>query len=307
MIDASAVTKLITHDNCADGLASAMLVRDALPHVEVVFAQYNTPSLEQLPATAGLLFCDITPPRARAGEFVEAGAIVLDHHTHARDIVELFGERGVFADESDHPGVSGALLAFEHVRGDAVVHRRWDRRGVAAEFARLVGIRDTWQRDSPDWDHANDLHAALMGLPQAYWLRTDGRGISNAMSVDSFELGKMWRAKRAATVAEICGTGSLGLVDPTGREWAVFPDARGHTSDVAEAGRLFGIPVTCGWFQTVAYGALKTVLSLRSDGTLDVGALCKRFGGGGHSRAAGCTLDESDPLVAVRRVMGEAT
>lgn len=305
MIDLKAVTKLVTHDNCADGLASAMIVRDALPHVEVVFAQYNTPSLDLLPATPGLLFCDIAPPRARAGEFVEAGALVLDHHAHARDIVELFGERGVFADEAALPGVSGAALAYEHV-WEATRGREPGLRKVE-DFARLVGIRDTWQKDSPDWDHANDLHAALMGLPQAYWLRPDGRGISNAMSADSFELGKLGRAKRAATVAEICGTGSLGLVDPAGREWLVFPDRASYTSDVGEAGRLFGIPVTCGWFQTVAYGQLRTVLSLRSDGTLDVGALCKRFGGGGHTRAAGCTLDESHPLVAVRRVLGEAT
>jgi hypothetical protein len=308
MIDVSQVTKLVTHDHCADGLASAMIVRDALPHAEVVFAQYNTPSLEDLPATPGLLFCDITPPRARAAEFVAAGAIVLDHHAHARDIVELFGERGHFADELEWPGVSGACLAYQAIW---LEFHPQDRRNTVREFARLVGIRDTWQKESPDWDHANDLHAALMGLPRDYWLRADGRGIANAMSVDSFELGKLWRAQRRVVVADICGSGSLGLVDPAGREWAVFPDARGHTSDVAEASRLFGIPVTCGWFQTVTYGQLRTVLSLRSDGAagnpLDVGALCKRFGGGGHTRAAGCTLDESDPLVAVRRVMGEAT
>lgn len=31
--------------------------------------------------------------------------------------------------------------------------------------------------------------------------------------------------------------------------------------------------------------------SVRSDGCLDASALCARFGGGGHSRAAGCTLE----------------
>ena len=309
MIDCSRITKLITHGSCADGLASAMIVRDALPHVEVVFAQYNTPSLDALQATPGLLFCDITPPRDRAAEFAAAGAIVLDHHKHARDIVELFGERGRFADEADEPGVSGAWLAYAYVwnQGDAVSPD--DPPLKMEDFARLVGIRDTWQKDSPDWERANDLHAALMGLPQAFWL---SEGVTVAMSEQTFELGAMWRAQRRTTVGDICESGTLGLTDPAGREWVVFPDAHRHTSDVAEASRLFGIPVTCGWFQVVTDDDVWTVLSLRSDGSgdlgppLDVGALCKRFGGGGHSRAAGCKLNVCDPLVAVRRVMEEA-
>jgi oligoribonuclease NrnB/cAMP/cGMP phosphodiesterase (DHH superfamily) len=307
-IDCSQVTKLITHDSCADGLASAMIVRDALPHVEVVFAQYNTPSLDELEATPGLLFCDITPPRERAAEFVAAGAIVLDHHKHARDIVELFGERGVFADETTSPGWSGATLAYL-----AVWFPRASERSNPAvkDFARLIGTRDTWQRQSPDWELANDLHAALMGLPREWWISPGG--LELAMLPDTLELGKLWRAKRAETVAKIVAAGTVRFVDPSGREWAVFPDAHRHTSDVAEAMRLRGVTVTCGWFQTVADGRLSTVLSLRSDGTgalgvpLDVGALCKTFGGGGHSRAAGCTVAASDPLVAVHRVMADAT
>jgi len=78
VIDCSKVTKLITHDSCADGLASAMIVKDALPAVEVVFAQYGTPSLEELEPSPGLLFCDLTPPRARAQAFADAGAICAD-------------------------------------------------------------------------------------------------------------------------------------------------------------------------------------------------------------------------------------
>ncbi len=296
-------TKLITHDSCADGLASAMIVRDALPGIEVVFAQYGQPSLEALSPSRGLLFCDITPPRERAAEFVAAGATVLDHHKHARDIVELFGERGVFADEVSVPGISGAWLAYEHV-WRPLVPPGYGGDCAPLDFARLVGIRDTWQKDSPDWERANDLHVALMGMPRAYWLRPGG--IAQAMSDDTRDLGRMWRAQRSERVGDVCETGSLGLTDSAGREWLAFPDAHGLTSDVAEAARVFGIPVTCGWFQLAEDGHVNTVLSLRSDGTVDVGALAKRFGGGGHSRAAGCKLPGENPLDAVRLVMGEA-
>lgn len=298
------LTKLITHANCADGLATAMIVRDALPEIEIVFAQYGTPSLDDLPATTGLLFCDITPPRERIAEFVDAGAIVLDHHAGQRDIVEAFGVRGVFADEKTAPGVSGAMLAYEHVwrplecRNDPDVH----------QLARLTGIRDTWQRDSPSWELACDLQAALLGMPEQWW--TGPGAISRALSDGALELGRMRRSERREKVERIARAGTLALEDRAGRRWAAFPDGGALTSDVAEALRESGAAhVTCGWFQRVSdakVGALETVLSLRSDGSLDVAALCRGFGGGGHTRAAGCRMPLESPLEAVRRLIEAA-
>lgn len=304
MVDTRGVTKLITHDACADGLSCAMIVQDALPHVEVVFAQHGTASLDGLAPSSGLLFCDIAPPRERAQAFVDAGAIVLDHHKHARDVVELFGDRGRFADELANPGVSGATLAYWHVW----VAAQGRESSEVETFARLVGIRDTWQTKSPSWDLANDLHAALMGMPREWWL---GAGaIGRALSPHTLEMGRLRRRQRAETVAKICYSGTLSLLDQAGRQWGAFPDGGHLTSDVAEALRQRGIAVTCGWFQTCVDGQVQTVLSLRSDGArenaLDVGALCKSFGGGGHTRAAGCRVLVSDPLVAVRRVMEAA-
>src|SRR5690606_8609146 len=143
------------------------------------------------------------------------------------------------------------------------------------------------------------------GLPRQWWL--SGGGITTAMSPSTLGLGRLWRAKRAETVSQICDAGVLTMGDAAGRRWAAFPDSSHYVSDVAERLRQRGIGVTCGWFQTVVDGALQTVLSLRSDGSLDVGALCSSLGGGGHSRAAGCRLALESPLEAVRRVMEAAS
>lgn len=110
-----AVKTIVTHDNCADGLASAMILRDVLPKAQLLFLQYNSPDHLNLEATEGMLFCDFSPPAGRVEEFTKAGAVVLDHHKGAKDIVAAFGEFGVFADEKDDPGVSGAVLAFREV------------------------------------------------------------------------------------------------------------------------------------------------------------------------------------------------
>jgi len=291
--------KLITHDNCADGLASAMIVRDAFPDIEVVFAQYGQPSLEALPAEEGLLFCDITPPRERVAEFVAAGATVLDHHKHARDIVEAFGVRGVFADEIARPGWCGAVLAYTHLW----VPTRWEglpNIDVVSRFAHWTGIRDTWQRDSLEWEAANDLHSVLMGLPREFWLRPGA--ISKALGGDMLELGRLFRDKRLDKAQGLAASGCILVRGADNRVWGTFPDSAAYTSDVAEALREQGVPLCCGWFQQVTNGRLETVLSLRSDGSVDVGALAATFGGGGHSRAAGCRIDESNAMAAVARV-----
>lgn len=294
------ISVLVTHDNCADGLASAMVALDACPNIKVVFAQYNQPSLEELQPAEGMVFCDITPPRTRVRDFVDAGAWCLDHHKHARDIVDAFGKQGHFADEVERPGWSGALLAYAHIW----VPQLWgsldgDRMRRISDFARLAGIRDTWQNHDPDWELAQDLHATLMGLPRGHWLRPGG--VERAMSGEWLTLGKMFRAQRADQTRAICERGCI-------REdgWAFFPGTGAVMSDTAEALRGEGVRIALGWFQVIKAGEIQTVCSLRSDGSLDVGALCKRFGGGGHSRAAGCTLPYSDAWEAVNRIRSVA-
>lgn len=305
---------LVTHDDCADGLASAMIVADACPGIEVVFAQHNTPSLTELEPRPRMLFCDIAPPRERAHLFVEAGATVLDHHRHARDIVELFGERGVFADEELEPGVSGALLAYRevwrpmraknlHARVDA-----WhpERAKEIHFFAQLVAIRDTWQRESAQWVNACALHSLLMAIPRDYWVGH----LYRVFDSDMEELGGILYKNRLAQVDKLIRDGAFKLLDEDGgsrRRWALFPDSNHLVSDVAEKLRELRIAdVVCGWWQTMNDGELSTVLSLRSNGSLDVGALAKRFGGGGHTRAAGCAVKALDSMLAAESLFWAA-
>ncbi|HZL96812.1 MAG TPA: hypothetical protein VFB99_24365 [Vicinamibacterales bacterium] len=61
------VTRIVTHADCADGIASAMLLHDALPEATVEFVQYNTPEWRDLAATPGMLFCDMIPGKRWMG------------------------------------------------------------------------------------------------------------------------------------------------------------------------------------------------------------------------------------------------
>jgi len=108
------VNRIIVHGNCPDGMASAILLYDALK-IEPEFHIHGLYNFQNLKITPNTLFCDICPPEHLVDKFVDAGGIVLDHHKAAESFVKKFGERGVFADEKDEPGVSGATLAYLEV------------------------------------------------------------------------------------------------------------------------------------------------------------------------------------------------
>jgi len=272
-----AVKTIITHADCADGMASAMILKHALPRAEVQFVQYGS-SREKVEPGPGQLWCDMSPPEARAEEFVAAGAIVLDHHKTAKAVVERFGELGVFADENEEPGVSGALLAFRHVWDPMRV--RSPRSPLVEDFALLAGTRDTWQRNVASWEDACAQGEVLTFYDSSYWL-----GLRRPWVTDEeMKLGRVLRAKKLKT-AESLATNALVL-----GSCAVFPSITA-SSDVAEALRVQdrGLKVAVGFgYVCIDPCHMDLVFSLRSlDVAVDVSAIARSKGGGGHRAAAG--------------------
>lgn len=288
---------IISHADCPDGIASALILHQALPRAEVRFLEHGTPEYRELAAEAGMIFCDIAPPEERAEAFVEAGAVVLDHHRGARATVERFGTRGVFADEAREPGVSGALLAYEHVwrvlRGDDPEVRR---------FAALTGIRDTWQKQDPDWDEASAQAAALLFYGFEALAPTGPR-----LSEGQREVGRRLFDERRTTAAAIARD-KLFFVRP---EVAIYNDRDRLLSDVADRALTARpeLEIVCGFhYKVTSDGRMLLVVALRSRrGGVDVAAIARRHGGGGHASAAGFSVavtDESpNPIVVVRRTV----
>src|SRR6266567_8740453 len=93
------------------------------------------------------VFCDIAPhpDYGSAQGCRDNGAVVLDHHVGAKELVESFGKNGIYADAEKEPGVSGAVLARREV-WDAVAEEYGTTGKFAVHgFAECVGARDTWQ------------------------------------------------------------------------------------------------------------------------------------------------------------------
>lgn len=290
------VTTFVSHADCPDGIASALILRDAIPGAELVFLEHNTPEQRSLPAEPGLLFCDIVPDAERVAAFVDAGTVVLDHHRGARDVVEAFGARGVFADERADPGVSGAMLAYREVwlplRGEDPEVRR---------FAELAGVRDTWQRADPGWSEACAQATALTFFGYEA-LRDEGPRLAPLRQ----EVGRLLVAQREATAREIADGKTYRLRDDV----VMYNDRDRLLSDVAA--QVFqsdeAVQVVCGFhYKVTSDGRMLLVCSLRSrrDG-VDVAAIARRQGGGGHTSAAGFGVPvdgQADPTAVLRAAL----
>lgn len=288
-----AVRHLVTHERCADGVASAMIIKDALPDVKVTFVTHNTKLHLEMEPEEGMLFCDFTPPEKRVKEFVDAGVICLDHHKHAKGVVEAFGDLGVFADEKDEPGVSGAYLAYREVWLPLCAFRAADdvvlmseggfgeERKIVESFASVTGVRDTWQRHDPRWEQACAQAEALSFWPEEELLALDPSEWASKLALGDFLY------KRRLKSAKKASDGAYNFTTHRGTVVTVFEGSRA-SSDAAE---LLGeeVDVVIGFHTKVEDGEPVVTFSTRSHTGYDVGKMCKSLGGGGHTAAAGFT------------------
>jgi hypothetical protein len=287
--DLEAVRTIVAHDDCADGTASAILLHDALPNARVVFADYGE-SAKRLPVEPRMLFCDFSPPPARADEFVQAGAIVLDHHRSARAVVEKFGERGVFADETRERGVSGAVLAYRHVWKPLVANDN-PSLSFAEWFATAAGVRDTWHKQHPAWGDGVVQHALLMAFPQAFWLSIPLSTLAREWTTRYAWVGEQLIAQHRDRVEGAFST-LHRFVTADGTRVAVSPFL-GLASDLAErVGESADVVVCFGYGKEA--DEHKMFFSLRSHAQFDCAAFAERHGGGGHTRASGMAIAVGD-------------
>lgn len=310
-----AVRIIISHDKCPDGTASALILADALPDARVKFIQYGSDEYKNLPAQPGMLFCDFSPPAERAQEFVDAGAIVLDHHKYAKSVVELFGVNGVFADEKAEPGVCGAVLAYRHVwkplcdkACDACRCNLPDESckcppsRFVERFAALAGVRDTWQRQDARWGEACVQSSVLAFVPNEKWLEQGLRQVA-ARWLDTHEpLGRLLVEKQNADVVRVCEKG-WRFTTARGTRVIVIPST-GLTSDSAELlDEAVDVVVGFGYTYEQGVDRPQLILSTRSHTDFDCGAFCKTHGGGGHTKAAGCSFpvgkDDLNPYTTI--------
>lgn len=284
--DISSIRKIISHNNCADGTGSALLIKDVCPEAEVLFVQYGTESYLNLPVENGLIFCDISPPAESAHLFVQVGSYVLDHHRSAASVVSLFGDHGRFADENLHPGISGTMLAYSEIWKPSVADRDPEYSAFVEKFARLAGVRDTWQNSSPEWQDACIQSSLMNFMPNTEWIRIGLREIFNRW--DSYwSIGKILMDKHLNSVQKAI-KGGFNFVSDKGTRVLVF-NSKSYTSDATEM-LADKYDLIVGFGYSVEGGIGRIILSTRSYSNFDCSLFSRSIGGGGHTKAAGASL-----------------
>lgn len=277
------ITKIITHKGCPDGIASAYILHQKFPNAEIQFVQHDTPEYKNIKPQPGLLFCDFSPEKNRAQEFLDAKTIVLDHHKTAQPIVELFAKEGlgIFGDEKTNPGMSGAMLAYHFINQlDNSWHGQEDTN--LETIARLIGIRDTWVRNSPDWQEACELSSALIFYPFDYILSLSPQNLLN----EAKTIGKILYNQKINYAKEAIKN-SYRFQTETGYN-VVVVSGTSVTSDVSD---ISDTDIVVGFNYFCVEETQKIILSFRSKSDFDVSKLVSKMGGGGHTKAAGCTLE----------------
>jgi hypothetical protein len=275
------IKTIFTHGNCSDGIASAIILRAALPDAEVVFLWPGSPDHRALRPASDSLLCDLSPHPDGAQEALEAGALVLDHHESAKDIVRPFVERGqgVF-----NTGKSGALLAYEEVYCH-LIGQSWHNSHLR-QLSVLASVHDLWQTDDCRWDDACKQHHTLLFFPVDHWLH---KGQDFKFSDMEMQIGDIEYSKQQKSVERLANISFKTWWG--GHNVAILNAISSTVSHVAERLRKTSKYKLCVGFSYITeHGEPKICLSVRSDGSFNVAEFCSHYGGGGHLCSGGFSL-----------------
>lgn len=256
---------ILYHGDCPDGFCAAFIAKTQYPKAELIPCTYGVPP----PDVTGkdVLVVDFSWPRLQTLEISsKANSIrIFDHHKTA---------------EKELEGL--AFATFDMNRSGATL--TWDLLFPGKErpwFVLYVEDRDLWRWALPN---SKEISGYLMALPQTMEAWSILWDLDQAAAAD---YGTAIRLHIDHYIEKIVAQRRVGHFHdhPTLIVNAAYP----NISDVCDALLTMqkGDGIALGWFER---GDGRTQFSLRSRGELDVSAIARDHGGGGHKNAAGFEL-----------------
>ncbi|WAB92512.1 phosphohydrolase [Pseudomonas citronellolis] len=276
----------IYHANCADGFGAAWVVRKALPNVEFQAARHG----DSIPDVAGrhVMIVDFSYSREDLLQMAEIakGILIIDHHKTAAAALDGLPQVSDITAYGATPGPRGISTCFDMERSGAGL--AWDFFFPGQARPTLIDYiedRDLWRfrlRGTREvmanvFSHPYDFEVwdDLMETP-VHVLRADGQAIARKHNKDIDELLKA--TQRRMTIG--------GFDVPAANLPHIYASDAGN---IMAAGAPFS---ACYWDSPTGRH-----FSLRSSSSgLDVSAIAKLYGGGGHRNAAGFSVGYDHPL-----------
>lgn len=259
---------VIYHAACRDGFCAAWAFWTREPHAEFFPAAHGSPP----PDVAGrdVVMVDFSYPRLVMDEIAAAARslVVLDHHKTAEAALADFRP-------------PNATVVFDMQRSGAGI--TWEHYWPGRERPWIVSYvedRDLWRHALPNGPAVNAFLSTLRFDFEA-WYQASRMDVS-----DAAKLGVVVEDKIRQYVIEV-GKNARRIV-LAGHD---VPIVNAPQVDVSELGSYLahGEPFAVAWWQR-SDGSFSYSLRSHEPSDIDVSEIAKRFGGGGHRRAAGFQL-----------------
>ncbi len=272
----------IYHGACDDGFAAAWAVRKALgDDVEFYPGVYQ----REPPPHAGrdVIFVDFSYKRPVLDIMATTAnsILILDHHKTAQeDLADLPKPPAIWTSwlGAIHLPKGSAMVAlFDMDRSGAALAWDYFVGGPRPDFIEYIQDRDLWRKALPGGD---EFTIALRSYPQDFliWDKLIDAGpqmlIAEGGAIQRYYRLRVDELKRSAYAARLGGADCWISNAP----YFAASEVAGELSEQTGFGACY-FEVEKGRFQ----------YSLRSRGDLDVSAIARQFGGGGHKAASGFT------------------
>ncbi len=269
-------TYVLHHHPCADGMGAKYAAWAKLKNTaEYIGVNYGQPVPAMEPGSR-VFILDFSYPRDVLEQLIATHkeVVVLDHHKTAEEA--LRGLPGCYFNMDK----SGAVLAWEYFHGEEDV----------PELLLHIQDRDLWKFEIPDTKEVSAALPLIKGdmkkwhgvcdccVPDT----VDGPNVD--LTLDDLKVaGKHLLAHQDIKVE--AATKKFKTVPFLGYKVGVI-----NTSDLVSEicgsiCAIYGIDFAVGYVITPDNDVL---VSMRSVEDIDVSAICKSYGGGGHKHAAGC-------------------
>lgn len=292
---------IVYHNSCPDGFTAAYIAKLRYPEAKLFPRDHGLePPYEEL-AGKDVLVVDFSWRTREQNDRIAAAAKsfrILDHHKTAQEV--LAGAPYAVFDLNR----SGAGLAWDYLFGeDSVIKLPIFVNDIpTGEFLEseseprpwyvdYVEDRDLWRFRLPESEAVN---AYIMTFPYEIvaWDQMAKTSLATAI-----QIGQSVQLEINKYIREVLKQTQAGNLNVLGKSYTVgvvnVPYL--HTSDIGNA-LAHRYDIGLGWFER-ADSVIQ--FSARSLGDIDVSAIAKTFGGGGHKNAAGWQL----PLGEGRRIV----
>ena len=271
---------VIYHANCPDGLGSALAVyvyyKNNFPNKKIEFYPAAHGTNPPLINNKNILICDFSYKKNAINKIIDdcQSFLIIDHHLSAqKELEDLHNDYKIF--DMTH---SGAFLTWAYFFPNEEI----------PPLIKYIEDNDIWTKVLP---YTREVTAYISSLPNEIE-EYEKLLASNMIEKIAIPYGKVLLTQQNKIIEKALNSSFIKFVDIGGNSYFVaMSNSAIFQSEIGN--QLLEKYSSCDFsvVYSETYGA--TSISLRSaNDRVDVSEIARRYGGGGHRNAAGCSLSD---------------